>query len=141
MKKILIGIIAALALIGCNGTDKETIIVTEGTPQAIQTAFDGLNVAYDSSDLNCSGGEIHLTMTYKTDENIDPFSFLLEHSLNDLPIDFSNVNVDDTSAVTRVTDTITIDEPGEHGLAVVYYGEEVILLSNHLFVLGECEDG
>ncbi len=170
MKKMIIGCVIALGLIGCDGgsTTVEpakvtieptevtvlpaevnvTVIIEDAVPVPLPedvAMFDGLTVSYDMSEVNCKGGEVGLTMLFKSDDAIDEFSFILSHTVNGGLVDFSNVNVNVGAAVTRVSDTIYIgknktDEPIRHGLSISYYDEEVRRLSNHYFDVPVCED-
>ncbi len=106
-------------------------------------AFEGLRVAYDVKDVNCSGGEAGLIMTFKADNNIDIYSFILEHSIDSDLVDFSNVNVIENGGIIKLTDTLYITEnKGDtvlrHSMSVKYYGEEIQVVSNHYFDQGVC---
>ncbi len=106
--------------------------------------FEGLTTSYDMSDLTCRGGDVIMTMLFKTHKDIDEFAFMLSHTVDGSLIDFSNVNVVVGKSVTKITDTIYVEKNKtndivRHGISVSYYDDEVTKLSNHYFDIPVCK--
>jgi len=157
MKKTIFSLIAIFALVGCgSGNDTTTIppaditVITEApiitiempevetpvipeVPEGAEELFQGVSVSYDVG-LGCKGGTIGVTLTFKSNDKIDPYAFIVDHKENGMTVEFSEPNVVDAGAITMVKDIIYIDATDErvrHNLSIDYYGDEITRLSSH----------
>ncbi len=163
MKKVILSLVAVAAMMvttGCSGGGDttvqpatapitvmpSTVIIKEVEPtkEVNGELFEGVRVSYDKSRVGCEGGQVDLTMSFKNNDEIDPFSFILEHNVDGSIVEFSNVNVGSETAITSLTDTIYIEPNGtdgviRHGLIVNYYGAQIEKISSHYFDQPTCD--
>ncbi len=104
--------------------------------------FEEVRVGYDQ-DVDCRGGEVEMKMLFKASESVDPYSFVVLHTVDTYQVGHSEPIARKGELLYKLTDVIKIEENEEdftvrHGIEVQYYAEDITTLSKHFFDQESC---